>query len=230
MLKLYYHPLSPAARRVWITLLEKALPFELIELRLDGDQFQPEFLAINPFHHVPALVDEDLHLFESLAILDYLETAHPIPAMLPTERRSLALVRMVEMVTVNELAPAMRPLVEHDLGMAVVDSLKLEQAHRKTRRVLQFFEQQLDDHPYFGGKYLTLADVVAGVSVPRLATLGFSFAEFPRLQAWCDRLQARPSWQETEPSPELLTKFAAEIAECRNHAGPPQQMVEDTNP
>lgn len=51
MLKFYYSSLSPNARRVWLTLLEKGIPFEPVLLNLDGDQFQPEFVAINPFHH-----------------------------------------------------------------------------------------------------------------------------------------------------------------------------------
>ncbi len=48
MLKLYHSPLSPNSRRVWIALLEKDIPFELVPLNMDGDQCQPEFLALNP--------------------------------------------------------------------------------------------------------------------------------------------------------------------------------------
>lgn len=73
MMKFYYSRLSINARRVWVTLLEKKIEFEPILLKLNGDQFQPEFLKLNPFHHIPVLVDEDLKIFESLAILDYLE-------------------------------------------------------------------------------------------------------------------------------------------------------------
>ncbi|PHM06001.1 glutathione S-transferase family protein, partial [Nostoc sp. 'Peltigera malacea cyanobiont' DB3992] len=56
MLTLYHQPFSPNSRRVWITLLEKGLEFELVEIKLDGEQFKPEFLAISPFHHIPVLV------------------------------------------------------------------------------------------------------------------------------------------------------------------------------
>ncbi len=56
MLTLYHSTISPNSRRVWITLLEKGLEFELVEIKLDGEQFKPEFLAISPFHHIPALV------------------------------------------------------------------------------------------------------------------------------------------------------------------------------
>ncbi len=55
MLKFYYNPFSPNARRVWLTLLEKEIPFESVLVKLDGDQFQPEFVTINPFHNIPLL-------------------------------------------------------------------------------------------------------------------------------------------------------------------------------
>ena len=82
MLKFYYQKLSLYSRPVWITLLEKKLPFEPIELALNGEQWQPEFLAINPFGRVPVLVDDGFSIFESLAILDYLELQYPTPAFI----------------------------------------------------------------------------------------------------------------------------------------------------
>ncbi len=92
-----------------MALLEKQIAFEAIALNLDGDQFEPEFSAINPFHRIPVLIDGDLTVIESLAILDYLEAKYPTPALLPTEAKALAVVRMVEMVTLNELLPATFP-------------------------------------------------------------------------------------------------------------------------
>ena len=86
MLKFYYHPLSPLARRVWIALLEKNIAFEPIIVNLkEGEQFQPEFLKLNPFHHVPVIIDNSFRVIESLAILDYLEAKYPTPALLPRD-------------------------------------------------------------------------------------------------------------------------------------------------
>ena len=99
MLKLYYHPLSPLARRVWISLLEKKLEFEPIVVNLDrGEQLKPEFLELNPFHHVPILVDEDFRIIESLAIMDYLEAKYPEISLLPSDPKTLAKVKMAQMV------------------------------------------------------------------------------------------------------------------------------------
>ncbi|NJL46544.1 MAG: glutathione S-transferase family protein [Leptolyngbyaceae cyanobacterium SM2_5_2] len=74
MLTFYNHPLSPIARRVWWTLLEKQIPFELVTVDLTGAQFEPEFLALNSFHHVPVITEGGLRLIESLAIFCPLPT------------------------------------------------------------------------------------------------------------------------------------------------------------
>lgn len=58
MLTFYYTPMSLFARPVWLTLLEKGLQFEGKVMKLDGDQFQTEFLAVNPLSRVPVLVDD----------------------------------------------------------------------------------------------------------------------------------------------------------------------------
>ena len=79
-----------------MALLEKQIAFEPIALNLDGDQFAPDFVAINPFHRIPVLVDRDLTLVESLAILDYIDAKYPTPPLLPTEAKALGIVRMVE--------------------------------------------------------------------------------------------------------------------------------------
>ncbi|MEL6439584.1 MAG: glutathione S-transferase family protein [Cyanobacteria bacterium J06621_8] len=95
MLQFYYHPLSPLSRRVWIALLEKEIPFTPIIINLqDREQFKPEFLALNPFHHVPVIVDQGLRVIESLAILDYLESKYPQHSLLPNDSSQLAKVRM----------------------------------------------------------------------------------------------------------------------------------------
>ena len=105
ILKLYYTPISLNSRRVWVALLEKEIAFEPLALNLDGDQFKPDFLPINLFHRIPVLVEENLTLVESLAILDYIDAKYRTPALLPREAKALGILRMVEMVTLNELLP-----------------------------------------------------------------------------------------------------------------------------
>ncbi len=217
MLKLYHSPTSPNSRRVWIALLEKGLEFELVEVKLDGEQFKPEFLKLNPFHHVPVLVDDGFSIVESLAILDYLEAKYPTPALMPTDPKAIATVRMVAMVTVNELMAAIAPLLPIFLGLPVGEPEKIELALQKVSIVLTFFERLLGDNPYFGGEYLTLAEVAAGTVIPQLHSMGISLGDYPKLSAWSERLMERTAWAMTQPSPEALeatkTRIKAIIAQ-----------------
>ena len=212
MLKLYHQPISFNSRRVWITLLEKGIEFELVEVKLDGDQFKPEFLAINPFHHIPVLVDDGFNVVESLAMLDYVEAKYPTPAMLPKDAKEVAIVRMVQMVTVNELSPAVMVLSPKMLGLPAGDAEKIELALQKISTVLKFFESLLGDRPFFGSENLTLADVVAGTVIPWLPRGGVSLSDYPKLNAWCDRLIARPTWKDTEPTPAAIEWIKSRIA------------------
>jgi glutathione S-transferase len=208
MLKLYHLPISFNSRRVWVALLEKGLEFELIPLKLHGDQFQPEFLSLNPFHHIPVLVDGDFTIIESLAILDYIEAKYPQPPLLPRDPQSLATVRMVEMVTVNELLPRIRPLMQQAMGLAEIPPDQLEKSQQQIAAVLSFLGKILGDRPYFGSENtISLADIVAGTVIPLLPSFGVPLGEYSKLEQWIKRLQERESWQQTELQPEAIEAF-----------------------
>ncbi len=212
MLKLYHTPISPNSRRVWIALLEKGLSFELVNLNLDGDQMTPEFLALNPFHHIPVLVDDGFRVIESLAILDYLETKYPQPSLLPQEPQAQALVNMVNLVTVNELMPAMGPLLRPLLGMPAAEPEQVSQAKEKLTTVLTFLEELLGDRPYFGSDSLTLAEIVAGCLIPWLPVgVDMPLDNFPKLRAWSDNLTQRAAWITTQPTEADLEAFRARM-------------------
>lgn len=206
MLKFYYNPISPNARRVWLTLLEKGIPFEPVLLKMDGDQLQLEFLTINPFHHIPVVVDDGLRLVESLAIMDYLESKYPQPAMLPTEPQALATVRMVQTLASNELFPQIISLIYE-----TEDSPQIAKAKQHIDKILQFFTELLGDSPYFGSEQLTLGDIVAGIGVISLPNLGVTLNNYPKLDAWCQRLMERPVWQKTALSPEDFEQFKRRV-------------------
>jgi glutathione S-transferase len=209
-MKLYHTPISTNSRRVWVALLEKNLDFELIEIHFDGDHLQPEFVAMNPFHRIPVLVDDGFTVFESLAILDYLETKYPEPAMLPKDAKDLAVVKMVELVTINELGPALSPLISEKMGWGNPEPQAIKKAKEKVNTVLAFFEGLLDDRPFFGSNNVTFAECTAGTVVPLLPSqVGVSIDGYPKIQAWCDRLMSRPSWQQTQFTEADLAAFAS---------------------
>ncbi|MGP1386361.1 MAG: glutathione S-transferase family protein [Thainema sp.] len=198
MLKFYYNPVSVNARRVWVTLLEKQVPFEPILVNLNGDQFHDDFTAVNPLQRVPAIVDGGLRVVESLAILDYLETKYPTPSLMPSEPEAVAVVRMIETITVVELQPATIPLTRPLVGLEV-DPQKFEVAQQRVTSILHFFEELLNEQTYFAGDKFTLAEVVAGTLVPSLP-----LEDYPNLKAWSERLTERKSWQQTIASPEAI--------------------------
>ena len=205
MLKFYYARPSVYARPVWLALLEKQLPFELIPVDLSGEQFDPEFLALNPFSHVPVLVDGDFRVIESLAILDYLEARYPELSLLPADAIALARVRMVQLVTLNELLPAVFKLLVHDENSSQ-KSAELEYAQLRAINTLSFLENLLGD-PYFAGEQLTLAEIVAGTLVYQMPELGIALTDYPRLNVWSERLLSRPTWQQIELSSEEWSNF-----------------------
>ena len=91
---LYYGSGSPYAWRVQLALEHKALPYERKVLSFAaGDTRKPEFMALNPRDHVPTIVDGDFVLYESNAIVEYLDEAYPGAArpLFPGDARSAAL-------------------------------------------------------------------------------------------------------------------------------------------
>ncbi|MGF1491331.1 MAG: glutathione S-transferase family protein [Microcoleaceae cyanobacterium] len=211
MLKFYHVPLSSNGRRVWILLLEKGLEFEEVRMKLDGDHLTPEFLALNPFHHIPVLTDDDFTVIESLAIMDYLEAKYPSPGFTPTDAPSLAKMRMIQLVTANELLPTLFPILRNRLDLPEEPGKSLKAAQDQAATVLDFYQKHLGDSSYLVGDQFTLADMVAVTMFLDLRFMGFSMENYPKLQAWCDRLLERESVQKTTPTNEEIDVAYASI-------------------
>ena len=195
MLKFYYSRLSINARRVWVTLLEKNLEFKPVLMKLNGDQFQPDFLKLNPFHHIPVLVDDDFTVFESLAILDYLEAKYPQPSFMSTDAQEIAKIRTIELVTVNEL-PSASIILMKDMLEVEVSPQQIEKAKQNMVTTLQYFEDNLiDNSPYFIGDKFTYADIVAGTAVASIPFLGISLEPYSQVSKWPIGIPSRPRSQ-----------------------------------
>lgn len=105
-MKLYSYFRSSASYRVRIALALKGLAYETVPVRLrEGDQLQPAYASINPQSLVPTLVDGDVVIPQSLAIMEYLEETHPEPALLPRGPADRAHVRALADIIACEIHP-----------------------------------------------------------------------------------------------------------------------------
>jgi ganglioside-induced differentiation-associated protein 1 len=107
MLELYHHGSSACAAKVRFALAEKGLRWvsHYVDI-LRGEQFRPEYLAVNPKAVVPVLVDDGNVITESTVICEYLEDAYPEPSLLPRTPLERARVRAWTKAVDEELHPA----------------------------------------------------------------------------------------------------------------------------
>jgi maleylacetoacetate isomerase len=117
-MQLYTYWRSLATFRVRIALNLKGLSAEPVYVDLDaGQQRADEFKAVNPQMVIPALVEDDGNvLYQSMAILEYLNEVHPEPPLLPADARGRARVRALSLITVADSHPLIVPRVRNHLG------------------------------------------------------------------------------------------------------------------
>ena len=105
-MKLYTYYRSQASFRVRIALNLKGIAREDSFLHLEkGDQFAAAYRAINPQMVVPTLIDGDTKLFQSLAILEYLDEKYPQPPLLPADPQARAWMRGLALINVADSHP-----------------------------------------------------------------------------------------------------------------------------
>ncbi len=201
MIKLHYHPISTYARRVWMALLEKQIPHELVQVDLlTRKNRDPDFLALNPYGRVPCLEEGGHVLYESNAILMYLEATHPTPALVPPDARGRSLVDMHMRLCDLQFARNAEAIIVPKRFMPKErwDESAFAAARKKIERHLATIEQQLGSGDYLVASRFTLADVAYA---PFLHFLPIMDIEPPRaVAAWSRRVLARPSAEQTVPA------------------------------
>ena len=122
-MKLFSYWRSLASFRVRIALNLKGVPcdIETIDL-LEGDQFRDSYLAVNPQPVVPTLVDGGTALFQSLAIVEYLDETCPQPPLLPADPTGRARVRGIAQIASSDshplIVPRIRKYLTEDLELS----------------------------------------------------------------------------------------------------------------
>lgn len=166
-MKLYGFWRSLASHRVRIALNMKGLSFDESPVNLlQGQQFTDDYKAVNPQMMLPALViDGAPPLFQSLAILEYLEELHPQPALLPRDPRGRARVRGLALIAAADGHPLITPRIRTYLEKEMRQDEKARNlwlAHW-TLRALEAIESHLRNEKETGrfshGDSLTVADI-----------------------------------------------------------------------
>jgi len=166
-MKLYTYWRSLATFRVRIALNLKGLSYEPVYVDLDaGDQRTSAFKAVNPQMVIPALVEDDGNvLFQSLAILEYLNEVHPQPPLLPADPRGRARVRALALIAVADSHPLIVPRVRNHLAATfnVGEEGKLAWVRHWFVAGLEAYESHLARDKatgtYVHGNEITMADI-----------------------------------------------------------------------
>ncbi len=214
-MKLYSFWRSLATYRVRIAMNLKGLtPDEEFDIDLvKGRQRDESYRAVNPMMAIPALVDgEGPALFESLAIIEYLDEIHPNPRLLPFEPKARARVRgLAQLVACDShplAVPRVREYLEHELQLD--EATRLKWCQHWIRAALMALEAHLQDKQtgrFCHGDTITLADICLASQAAGAAFYKVDTAPFPtvaRIVAACMEndafSRAHPSKQRGAPA------------------------------
>ncbi len=198
---------SSAAFRVRIALALKGLDYQqtFIHLRR-GEQKSDAYRALNPMQLLPTLVDGDLVLTQSPAILEYLEEAYPTPALLPADTAGRARVRALMNVVACDIHPVDNLRILQYLGTELAQTPAAVETWYNHWIALGFtaLEAMLVAGPngrFAHGDAVTLADVMLVPQVMNARRYGsFDFAPYPRLMGVFAAAMALPAFDLTQPS------------------------------
>jgi maleylpyruvate isomerase len=206
--KLYTYYRSQASFRVRIALNLKGLGREDSYLHLEkGDQFAAEYRALNPQMVVPTLIDGDARLFQSMAILEYLDEKYPEPPLLPPREDPVARawVRGLALINIADSHPLVVPRIRHYL----LDELHLGQNQLQAwighwlSAGLDAMEALLAEHRESGrfchGAAPTLADIGLVTQVTPARTFGLDLAPYPRVMRVYQTCMALPAFRDAAP-------------------------------
>ena len=198
---------APSPRRARMVIAEKRAPVETVEVDLrSGEQFSPDFTAINPRCTVPVLKLEDgTTLCDNASIVRYLEEVFPDPPLLgttPVEKARVAewvwraefegLTAIMEILRNTSKAMADRALPGPD-KVAQIPELA-ERGRARGERFIEALDQRLAETPWLGGETFSFADITAYVFIEFAAWVKLVPDESrTNLAQWREAVAARPS-------------------------------------
>ncbi|MEI8153946.1 MAG: maleylacetoacetate isomerase [Hyphomicrobiales bacterium] len=206
-MKLYSFWRSLATYRVRIAMNLKGItPDEVIEINLmKGQQRDPEFRAVNPMMAIPALIDGDGRaLFESLAIIEYLDETHPNPPLLPKDPKGRARVRGLAQLVAADSHPLIVPRVREYLA----DEFKFDEAaiakwaqhwHRAALTALETLLKDKATGRCAHGDQITVADICLASQAAGATFFKVDLAPFPAFKRVVDNCMQNEAFARAHP-------------------------------
>lgn len=203
----YGAAMSPYVWSVRLTLAEKGVAHDLVSVGID--EFKSEaHLARHPFGKIPAFEHDGFVLYETQAIMRYVDEAFPSAPLQPIEVQPFARMNQIMGVVDNYLTPCLladvifQRMVAPLLGRAT-DETAVSAALPKVRHCLGEIARLAGDQEFLAGDTVTLADLMA---IPQISYFKkfpegtAQLAELPALAAWVNRMEVRQSVQVTRPA------------------------------
>jgi len=196
-MKLYGFPPTRSIRVLWV-LRELGVDFEFVTVDpTKGELQKPEFLAVNPAGKLPAFVDGDLVLTESIAIVLYLAEKHPAKGLLPTELRARAEVYRWLFFCATELEQPIWRIARHTVIYPPEKRLAAEIpiARQDFLDMAAVLEKHMDGREFLVGRDVTVADFVAAYTLDMASVQEKQrlLDDLPRLRAFLERMYERPN-------------------------------------
>lgn len=193
MIKLYFHP-SPNPLKVALFLEETGTPYEVVPVDTrTGEQFAPEFLAINPNGKTPAIVDDGVAVFDSNAILLYLaeKTGKLVPGSAAGRGEMLSWLMFVA----TGIGPYSGQAVHFKHFAPAGSQYGANRYLREVERHYRVLDARLADRRYILGDDYGIVDVCAWGWVRALPFIlgDHAFDATPNVKRWFDLVNARPA-------------------------------------
>lgn len=204
-MKLYYFP-SPNPQKIRFALNELGVDCESVPVDLvKREQRSPEFLSLNPYGRVPVLVDGDLTLWESHAILAYL--GDKTGRLWPTTPALRADALKWLFFLTSAISPPATEIAFNRIAVKLSGGTPDEAAIARGEKTLpdpiRVIEQHLANRKWMLGEEFSLVDCDYGPTLNVLDKAGFNFGDFPQVRAYLEAIRSRRARQETPKLPGL---------------------------
>ncbi len=201
-------PGSPYGRVVMIALEEKAVPYRVAALGF-GDAKLPPYLSLQPFGRIPVMQHGDFTLYETQAILRYVDRAFEGTALQPTELKALARMDQVMNIIDWYLFPQVTATIPFQRIIAPLlgrqtDETVVAAAVPHAHQCAGVLDAILAGKPYVGGDAISLADIMLVTHIEYLSKTpeGAEVLKGTQLAAWLDRMETRDSVKATAWRPQ----------------------------